>query len=112
MTVEHPPPTAEDAASKPPPQTAAEALRTLQAFTREQVAWLMSAAMRWGYELRVDEENGTWPPPPIFCAGNASRAVDQSAYRAACDRAARLPRLGDHLGGPANIWGEDIRAAA
>jgi hypothetical protein len=61
----------------------AEALLTHENFTRAQVAWLMSEAMRWGYELRdeedlgwhagynarVAEENAAWPPPKVVAFG-------------------------------------------
>jgi hypothetical protein len=105
LTVNHPPPPAEDGAESRP--NVADALRTLQTFSRKQVAWLMSTAMRWGYELRVDEENGAYPPAPIFNGWDTGEALDQRAYRAACDRAARVPRISDHQGGPVEAWGDD-----
>lgn len=115
MKVKHPPPSAEEVSADPQQSDVAEALRTLETFTRTQVAWLMSTAMRWGYELRVDEENAAYPPAPIFNARDTERALDQHAYRAQCDQAARVARLGDHPGGPGEIWGadeDDIQVAA
>ena len=76
----------------------ADALRTQETFTRAQVAWLMSAAMRWGYEVHVDEENRTWPPVDIFFAGELISALDRKAARAESDAAARLPRPSDFPG--------------
>jgi hypothetical protein len=74
------------------------ALRTSETFTRDQVAWLMAEAMRWGYERRVDEENAAWPADSYFVAGELFRDLDRKAYREACDAAARLPRPGDFKG--------------
>jgi hypothetical protein len=87
----------------------AEALRTQETFDRAQVAWLMSEAMRWGYELRdaedcgwlagynarVAEENQAWPPPKVFLLG---RWYDQATERAKADSAARLLRPTDFKG--------------
>lgn len=98
-----------------------EALRTQGSFGRAQLAWLMHNAYRWGYEqrdtedrgywagywARVAEENSTSPDDKVFFAGDTIRGVNQRAYRAACDRHARVPRLGDHSGGPAS-WDENI----
>lgn len=55
-------------------------------FTAEQMAYLMSTAMRWGYEARVDEENAAYPPPPVFAFG---RWFEQAKARAEAD--ARKP---------------------
>lgn len=85
------------------------ALRTQQWFNREQVEWLMRLAGRWGYETRVDEENAGYPEPPIIVAG---KLFDQVDYRRQCDQAARLPRPGDHRGGPVEPWGDDAQVAA
>jgi hypothetical protein len=90
------------------------ALRTQETFDRTQVAWLMSQAMRWGYESRVDEENGCWPDVELmFNAGEAVKAAERKRLRDAYDAAARLPRPGDHRGGPV-VWAEDadMRVAA
>jgi hypothetical protein len=66
-------------------------------FTTSEVAYLMSRAGRWGYEHRGDEENGTYPPPPI----TLGRAwINQVDYRRRCDVEARKPRSNDHAGGP------------
>ena len=94
---------------------AVDALRTQETFNRAQVAWIMHTAFRWGYELRVDEENAGWPDPTVlFNAGDTIKAVNQRAYRRQCDTIAKLPRPTDHHGGPV-AWGEDapdLRAAA
>lgn len=70
------------------------ALNTQEAFTREQVAWLMSEAMRWGYDARVDEENAAYPPPKLVMG----KWFDQAAERQKADATARLPRPGDFKG--------------
>ena len=85
----------------------AEALRTQQTFNRAQAAWLIALGYRWGYEARVDEENAGWPKPTVFCAGDVIDGIDQRAYRRQCDQAARLPRPGDHCGGPVPSWGDE-----
>lgn len=69
--------------------------------TRGQLAWLMATAQRWGYEVRVDEENASYPPPPLMVAG---RWMDQADYRRRCDNAARMPRPDDYRGGPVEVW--------
>jgi hypothetical protein len=98
-------------------------------FTREQVAWLMAQAQRWGYEARdaedrgfwagywtrVSEENAAWPDDTVlFRHRDVVRGISQHAYRSECDQAAHLPRLGDHPGGPVETWGnqDDSQAAA
>lgn len=93
----------------------AEALRTQQTFTRDQVAWLMAQAMRWGYEHRVDEENAVWPDTElIFSAGDTIKAIEREQTRRAFDAASRLPSPGDYRGGPVR-WDEPdqrLRAVA
>lgn len=74
------------------------ALHTQESFSREQVAWLMAEAMRWGYERRVDEENEAWPADSYFIAGDLFRDLDRRAYREARDATARLPRASDFKG--------------
>lgn len=128
MTVNHASPVGEGA-NQYRADRIAEALRTLQSFSREQVAWLMQTAMRWGYELRdeedrgfragywarVAEENSTWPDGTIlFRHRDVVRGISQRAYRAECDRAASLGRVGDHPGGPVTAWDgqNDSQAAA
>lgn len=71
------------------------ALLTQETFDRAQLAWLMLLAARWGYEARVDEENSTYPPPPVFAMG---RWFDQVDERRKADAAARLSRPGDFKG--------------
>ncbi|MFF0378646.1 hypothetical protein [Actinoplanes missouriensis] len=72
-----------------------EALNTQDTFDRAQVAWLMSQAMRWGYENRIAEENAAYPPEPVFILG---RWFDQATERARADATARWPRPGDFRG--------------
>ena len=74
------------------------ALRTQQTFTREQVAWLMAEAMRWGYETRVDEENASYPPQRVFTLG---KWFDQATERRKADASAHLSRPGDFKGAEA-----------
>ena len=67
---------------------AALADRKHQVFTRDQVAWLMAQAMRWGYEHRVDEENEAWPDTTIvFNAGETIRAIERKRLRDESDAA-------------------------
>lgn len=86
------------------------ALRDNTTFDRAQLAWLMAEAYRWGYEARVDEENGAWPPPKVF---NLGKWFDQATERQRADNAARLPRPSDHRGGTV-AWDEPdaLRAVA
>jgi hypothetical protein len=42
-------------------------------FTRDQVAWLMAQAQRWGYEAKTDEVNAETVPEPV----SVSRSVDR-----------------------------------
>lgn len=55
----------------------------------------MATAGRWGYETRVDEENASYPPEPIFSAG---RIITMAERRAARDAAYSAPV--SYLGGP------------
>lgn len=128
LTVNHPPRPAEDITQGLRANSVADALRELRTFTREQVAWLMSTAMRWGYELRdeedrgyragywarVAEENSVWPDDTVlFRHRDVVVGINQRAYRAEYDRAARLPRVDDYPGGPV-CWDDfdDVQAAA
>lgn len=99
----------------------ADALRTQQTFDRAQVAWLMSAAQQWGYD--VGYEDGQRDELALACvaatyaytgsfAGTA-REIGKRDRRQEADATARLPRVGDHQGGPVE-WGEveDMRVAA
>ena len=120
MKVEHPPSPAEEVPAGPQRSDVAEALRTLETFTRKQVAWLMAQAQRWGYEARdaedrgfwagywarVAEENSTRPDDTVlFRHRDVVVGISQRAYRTECDRAAGLHRVGDHPGGPVR-WDE------
>lgn len=61
-------------------------------FTRDEVADLIAVAIRWGYEVRVDEENAAYPPAGaelVFNAGEHIRAVDRKRYREERDAAVR-----------------------
>lgn len=100
------------------------ALRDQESFDRAQLAWLMAEAFRWGresaenepapgtyragfeagYNARVAEENGCYPPPKVLVLG---RWYDQAVERAKADAAAWLPRPGDFKG-----VGSDGRVAA
>lgn len=51
-------------------------------FTGPEVAYLMSRSGRWGYEARVDEENGAYPEPRIFAFG---KWYDQALEREKAD---------------------------
>jgi hypothetical protein len=73
----------------------AEALRTQETFTRDQVAWIAAQFFRWGYERHRDEENENWPPAAAFVLG---RWFDQAVEREKADAAARLPRPTDFRG--------------
>lgn len=95
-------------------------------FDSGQVAYLMSTAMRWGYEnaeaelaadplswragldqgyrRRVAEENGGYPPPPYLIADGIRVREVQAGARAAAgsDRARR------YAGGPVADWGPSL----
>jgi hypothetical protein len=55
-------------------------------FTTSEVAYLMSRAGRWGYENRVDEENGAYPEPKVVAFG---RWYDQALEREKADAETR-----------------------
>lgn len=92
-----------------------EALRTQQTFTSEQLAWLMGAAQRWGYEAgyedgRADEISlsavtAHYAQLGPFSAELTWRETSKRARRQESDSSARLPRIGDHPGGPV-AWDE------
>lgn len=99
------------------------ALRDNTSFDREQAAWLMSQAMRWGYDLGYEDgqrdelalatvaaEYACDGPP--FSARITERGINQRAYRAECDATARLPRPGDFQGTGRRLGKEDARVAA
>ena len=105
----------------------ARALRRQESFTREQLAWCIAQAFRSGYECRdeedrgfhagylarVAEENATYPPEPLLNAQNVVTGISQRERRRQFDRIARVPRIGDHLGGPVETWGDgDIEQVA
>lgn len=78
-------------------------------FTRDQVAWLMGTAQRWGYETRELEENEEYARrEPVTVLG---RWYDQAEYRAQADAAARLARTTDYHGGPV-AWDDTTTEAA
>lgn len=73
--------------------------------TREQVAWLIDAALRTGREGAYDEIMArAWATPPPFDARALSAAQRQQVRRAEWDRAAGQARDGDHPGGPVKAW--------
>lgn len=100
----------------------AAALRTQETFTREQVAWLMSNAMRWGYELRDSEaEDDYWAGWKAheadeiaraaaalndFTAKHVSDGLSRKWLREQYDEMVRRPRPNDHPGG-AVAWSWD-----
>jgi hypothetical protein len=99
------------------------ALRQNESFDRAQVAWLMSLAGRWGYDagyedgLRDEQALASvasaYALLGTYSGENTAREVKKVERRRESDEAARLPRLGDYLGGPLAAWGEDeIEAAA
>lgn len=91
-------------------------------FTPAEVAWLMSVAGRWGREIvaaeqaadplswragylagyrkRVAEENGDYPPPPIFAFGEWQTGAERQAARERAE-SDRTQRYG---GGPVEVW--------
>ncbi len=112
--------------------SAADAVRHQQTFDREQVAWLMSQAQRWGYDNGWDEGHldgfiagyqlceAEWNAE---AASRISAHTEQDAREGAArdwlaeqaDLAARLPRITDRRGGPAEMWGDepdDMQVAA
>jgi hypothetical protein len=83
-------------------------------FTRDQVAYLMGTAQRWGYEAREAEERDEWTAlqarPSVQVMG---RWYDQAAYRAKADAVARLDRVSDFQGGlplPSTYMNEEVAA--
>ena len=62
-------------------------------FTTSEVAYLMSRAGRWGYEHRVDEENGAYPEPKVFAFGQwYDRALEREKADAETRRLVTLAR--------------------
>lgn len=95
----------------------AEALRTNQSFTRDQVAWLMSQAFRWGSEhaMPIGYDQGyadgyrlcqqEWNTAAVeqvgaFSQKDTTDGLARKWLREQSDLRARTPREGDHLGGP------------
>lgn len=66
-------------------------------FTGEDLALLMGAAYRWGYEKRVQEEDAGFTPV-TFSAMEVIRDLERLAYRKECDRVAGQPRPTDYPG--------------
>jgi hypothetical protein len=98
------------------------ALRQNESFDRAQVAWLMSLAGRWGYdagyedgqrdERALAEIAAAYAHLGTFSGENTAREVKKAELRREADEAACLPRLGDHPGGPAEPWDDDMQVAA
>lgn len=81
-------------------------------FTRDQVAYLMGTAQRWGYEARELEENEQYAAPrePVYVMG---RWFDQAERRARVDAVGRLDRVNDFQGGlplPSTYMNEEVAA--
>lgn len=92
-------------------QTSDDQLVTL---TRGQIAYLMGAAQRWGYEVGYEEGQrdelalATAAAESTYTGSFAStrKYVERLAYRAECDKRAREPWFGDYWGGPKAVWGD------
>jgi hypothetical protein len=101
----------------------AEALRTNESFTRDQVAWLMSQAFRWGsehampigygqgyadgYQLCQQEWNtAAAEQVGTFSQKDTTEGLAHKWLREQSDLRARTPRDGDHLGGPVS-WDDE-----
>lgn len=54
-----------------------------------------------GYQRRIADENGTYPPPPVF---TSSGWFDQALERQKWYATARQPRPGDSMGGVVDVW--------
>jgi hypothetical protein len=98
-------------------------------YDRDQLAHLMTTAVRWGYELRTDEEqepdplswhagylagyrqrqaeeNAAYPPPRLHVVTTAGQdAIRVHRARAGVDVVA--PRPDDYRGGPVAVWDAD-----
>lgn len=105
MTVTEPDPPHE---ATGPNHPVAEALRTQDTFDRAQVAWLMSQAIRWGYDLGYEDGQrdeqalatvaAEYANTHPFSARETVASLNRRRYREQCDAAARLPRPGDFRG--------------
>lgn len=84
------------------------ALRNQGSFDRAQVAWLMSRAMGWGYDLGYEDGQRDEQALATIAAEYANThpfsghetfvSVNRRRYRQECDAAARLPRPNDFRG--------------
>lgn len=110
--------------------SAAEALRHQQTFDRQQVAWLMSQAQRWGYDVGFDEGHlegfisgyqlceDEWNAEAearlnSFTDRDARDGAARDWLVEQADIFARVQRIADKRGGPAVMWGDDdLRVAA
>lgn len=86
-------------------------------FSRDQLVYLMAAAMGWGkidplsyehgrqagYQQRVAEENAAYPPPAFLIVQGIKVRGDQAAARAEAD----ADRTQRYTGGPVPVWGDD-----
>ena len=94
------------------------ALRDRETFDRTQIAWLMSQAMRWGYDLGYEDGQrdelalagvaADYAYTGSFNAEVTAREARKRAYRDECDQAARVPRTIDRRAEPPH----DMRVAA
>jgi hypothetical protein len=82
---------------------------------RAQVAWLIAAAFESGREaglaeaaeLNLEALRAAYTAPP-FSADSIVRHERVVRHRRESDAEARLPREGDHPGGPVEPWGSDL----
>lgn len=83
----------------------------------------MSLAGRWGYDagyedgLRDEQTLASVAAAYVhlgtYSGESTAREVKKVERRREADMAARLPRIGDHLGGPVEAWGNgDVQVAA
>jgi hypothetical protein len=122
LTVNEPPARMEDPAS--PRLSVAEALRTLDTFTREQAAWIVAQVQRWSYEVGRDDGHAAgFADGYARCESEWNRAASEALnafterdirsaearqwLREQADAAARLSRPGDYRGGPVAHWDDD-----
>src|SRR5690348_8926433 len=91
-----------------PLNRAADALRSQETFDRDQVAWLMSQAQRWGYDIGYEDGQrderelasiaAAYASTSSFSAEATARDIKKRNRRKEADAAARLPRPGDFRG--------------
>ncbi len=109
--------------------SAADALRHQQTFDREELAWLMAQAQRWGYDVGFDEGHldgfiagyqlceSEWNTEAerrlnSFTDQDERDGVARDWLAEQANIAARIPRITDRRGGRAPMWGDDEHEAA